>query len=619
MDRSSRFAHDARELTRNDSTGSRGPSERSVRIRIARVLAVGFFFVLAGLWFARPLFLHLDDALPFGTTPDVHYQLGKNELPVRPSDIHQVLFHQWLFTDNLAHARNPFANPYEFQPLNTRKLHWLGVWGFPMQLLHALWSWSSPVLALNLVLLATFPITGLVQYALLRRLALRPSLALLGAGLFTFALGRRVQLFCGHMNGALYFTLPLTVLLYLIAVQRCSWRWSCAAGLSVLLWALGEWHMFYFSSLFMPAVVLAIVMASMQGRELRDARRALMHALPLLAGAALGAAYLLYYRAQFIVGSTAEHRTWDELAANSPAPRFLLDASQHLQKPIMFGTDVESAVALELPSLIVLAFALIALAIPKLRGSSTMWMSQERAFLLPVLLCSGLVFALLTTGAHGARVLGLYTVLHRYLPHFDTIRVPGRMIYVVYFALATCLPMSLELVLSGALARSSRAARWGGLVIAGALLAHPIVRAPGVLLSGVLSQSALAPLRAAVPVSDPVLLLPVMGASASASSLAEHFIVATQRATLNGYAPNAPAAAAQLLDELKTLNTGELSREAHNALWTIGVRHVVQLEGIDFLRPSGAVPGYIEALIRKGIVAEIEHTPAYRHLILLAP
>lgn len=65
---------------------------------------------------------------------------------------------------------------------------------------------------------------------------------------------------------------------------------------------------------------------------------------------------------------------------------------------------------------------------------------------------------------------------------------------------------------------SSKRERTG--TLAALLIAHPIARAPGVLLSGVLSRDALAPVRAAVRPEEPVLLLPVTGAAASASSFA---------------------------------------------------------------------------------------------------
>lgn len=580
-----------------------------------RALALCAFFLLAGLWFTRPLFLHLDHALPYGTTPDVQYRLDASGLQVRPADIHQVLFHQWLFADNLANGRSPFANVYEFQPLNTRELHWLGVWGFPMQLLFTLLASLSPVVALNLVVIATYPITGLVQYALLRRLAVRPSLALLGACLFTFALARRVQLACGHMNGALYFLLPLTLLLYLIAIESRSWRWSVASGLSVVLWALGEWHMFYFSGLFVPVLVLAIIAAAWRDGAPQSARSRVLLALPMLGGFVLGAAYLLWYRSQFIVGSTAEHRNWGDMAINSPPLRMLFDASKHLQQPVMFGSEVESAIALDPASLFVLALTLSVLTARRFRGRT----HALHRLLLPVLLVLGALFALLSTGAHGAKIFGLYKLLHQYLPHFDTIRVPGRMIYLVYFSLAVSLPLALERVLAGAATHTPIAARWIESIVVCTLVAAPLVRAPGALLSGVLSRSELAPLRAAVGPEEPVLLWPITGAGASSSSFAEHFIVATQRRTLNGYAPNAPVTAEKMLEMLKPLNAGELPRAKHQELWALGIRQVIELKNIEFLRPTGADRKYIEELVQSLILKEVDETAAYRRFKLSPP
>jgi hypothetical protein len=596
-----------------------------------RIWLIGVFFLLAGLYFSRPLFQHMGDALPYGTTPDVAYGIDAGKLDVRPSDIHQVLFYQWLFVDNIRHARTPFANTYEFGPLNEKGLHWLGVWGFPMQLVYALFFWISPVVALNLVVLATFPITGLVHYALLRVCAVRPLFSFLGACIFTFALARRVQLFCGHMNGALYFLLSLSVLLYLLAMQRRSWKWSAAAAGSVVLWALGEWHMFYFSSLFFPLIVVVVLVARMLGEQRSERVRSLLLSAPLLLGVVAGGGYLLWYRAQVIVGSTAEHRSWGELAAHSPDPKYLLDDTRHLTGPVNLGAEVESAIAVDRSALISLAAAVLLLVALKLTRASrgqetaavggTPQLRLQRA-LLWTLTIAGLVFALLSTGSHGSKWLGLYAVLHKYLPHFAIIRVPGRMIYIVYFCLAVCLPIALE-QLWAAVERGRyervRVARYVGIALVAGLCAVPLVQAPGVLLSGVLSKRDLAPLRDPQHKRGAVLLLPIHGANASMSSLAEHFIVATRRRTLNGYAPNAPSGASKLLKELQSLHGGKLSRALHEQLWQLGVRDVVHLKRVSFQRVPNTKAKYLDRLVARNILKWVSENDGFVRYALVEP
>lgn len=598
-----------------------------------RIAALFVFYVLAALWFSRPLLQHMTEALPFGTTPEVAYGETAGQLKVRPADMHQVLFHQWLFFDNLVHGRNPFANVYEFGPLNTAKLHWLGVWGFPMQLLFFPLAFVSPVLALNVMLLATFPITGLVHYALLRTCAVRPSFAFLGSALFTFALARRVQMFCGHMNGALYFLLSLSALLYVRAWLRRSWGYALAAGASILLWALGEWHMYYFSALFLPFLGLALLDAEL-GRARRkwlSLRQLVWKSLPVLAGLALGGAYLLWYRSRVIVGTTAEHRSWGEMAGHSPSPIHLLADDRHIHNPVMFGADVESAIALGVSNLIVLGLVVCG-------DLGLSWLAARRglaraaapqatvqrlqAALLRYLLPAGAVFALLTTGAKGDSVVPLYSFLYRVLPHFNIVRVPGRMIYIVYFCVAVCLPLALERVYRRSLQLQPASQRWLGPCAAAlvfGLVAAASVDAPGVQLSAVLDPRAFAPLRERIPAAEPLLLLPVFAADASSGSLAEHFIVATQRPTLNGYAPNAPLAAAKTLAALRALNRGKLPKSLHEQLWQLGVRHVVRLSHVSFLRAPGGRPDYVKRLLRAHKIERVERTQAYQLFALRPP
>lgn len=589
-----------------------------------RVSLLVVFFLAAGAWFSRPLVMHLHTALPYGTTLAVDHGLDASSLAIRPADMHQVLFHQWLFADNLAHGRNPFANPYEFGPLNVEKLHWLGVWGFPAQLLFTMLAWISPVFALNAVLLSTFPVTGLTHYALLRACSVRPLFSFLGSALFTFALARRVQLFSGHMNGALYFTLSLTALLYVLAIRRRSWSWSALAGLSVFQWALGEWHMYYFSALFFPLFVIPVLVSEVKAGSFAALRPAIAKTLPLLAGVLAGGAYLLWYRARFIAGSSAANRTWADLAALSPDPKFLIADDHHLSTPVMYGADVESAIALGVPSLASLAVLLATDAFLRVRaGRSTVSARVKaeastgeplQAALLPWLLASGLLFALLSTGARGDRAVGLYSFLHGTLPHFDIIRVPGRMIYLVYFALAVAIPIALQRVV-GELTRiwpaSARGVRVAAVGVVVLLVAEPLLRAPGVLLSAVLRPPRLAALSQHIPPDEPVLLLPIYAAGSSQGSLAEHFIVATGRSTINGYAPNAPLEASELLEQLMSLNQGTLAPAAHRRLWELGVRHVVQLEGVKYLRPAGTRPGYLQSLERARVLERKAVTSDY--------
>lgn len=78
-------------------------------------------------------------------------------------------------------------------------------------------------------------------------------------------------------------------------------------------------------------------------------------------------------------------------------------------------------------------------------------------------------------------------------------------------------------------------------------------------------------------------------------------------------------AASELLERLQSLNAGELSHAGHQTLWKLGVHHVIVLEGIEFLRPTGVVPGFVESLLQKRIVREVERTAAYRRFELLPP
>jgi hypothetical protein len=125
----------------------------------------------------------------------------------------QSVYRFWLLGRQLEQSAAPWRDPYSFQPLVDPQPA-LGSWpyGIPFWPLEAA---AGPVIAWNVLLLASIVAAGLLTYGWLRTLSIRPAAAAIGGLAFAIA-PYRIEQSGGHLLGWIAVLLPLC----LLAIER---------------------------------------------------------------------------------------------------------------------------------------------------------------------------------------------------------------------------------------------------------------------------------------------------------------------------------------------------------------------------------------------------------------
>ena len=221
-------------------------------------LALFLFFTAIGIYDSYPLIRNLSTSFPYVFQPGAAY------LPLTAGDHLQTYYWFWLLKDNLFGQSSLFTNPYEFivsgRPLTG------GYVQFPFSLLFLPLSVFGDVEAHNLLIILSFPMTGLAMYYLLRQWVSSRAAALVGAVIFCSAPVRQAQLFSGHINGYIYFLLPLFLFFFEKGYREDRPWFFFPAGLCLLSLAPMEPHLVYYFTLFLGLYLPARILGGSYGR-----------------------------------------------------------------------------------------------------------------------------------------------------------------------------------------------------------------------------------------------------------------------------------------------------------------------------------------------------------------
>ncbi len=308
------------------------------------------------LWVTRPLLWHFSEAIPVGTTPRAPLALE-----YLTADSHQLLFYAWLFVRNVREHVFAFANTIELAPFNASGMHPMGSWSFPMQ---PLWwgltsSGLSSAAAYNVLVLASYPVTGLSMVFCLRRLGASRVAAFVGGVVYAFCVFRQVQLLGGHANGFLVWLVPWMMLA--VAEWRLKPSYACGLllGAALFAMALGEWHLFYYSALFVAVLVL-MWLAQHRRDGLGAMLRQLATLVPPAVLAIVGFAWVRYTQSFGMDQSAvASGRTADEALRFTLLPFDLFVPWVRFTRDVVFSHDIErrsSYVGLSVLAIVALAW-----------------------------------------------------------------------------------------------------------------------------------------------------------------------------------------------------------------------------------------------------------------------
>ena len=158
----------------------------------------------------------------------------------------QAVYRFWLVGHQIEQTATPWRDPYSFQPLVEPPLVLSGwPFGFPFWPLEAAF---GPIVAWNVLLLASIVAAGLATYAWLRAVGFRPMGAFVGGLVFAIAPYRLAQSGVGHLLGWMAVLIPLALWAFERARRAGPGRrrhaWGALAALALLsLPVSGQLHL----------------------------------------------------------------------------------------------------------------------------------------------------------------------------------------------------------------------------------------------------------------------------------------------------------------------------------------------------------------------------------------
>ena len=501
-------------------------------------MALAVLLLAVGAVVSRPLPRESSEGLPVG----LHRTVEDEILPPVASDTLQLYYHLWLAREVLRGSAPLLHDPYQFAADGVRWSAFPGFW--PLAVPFALLGPLGTVRAYNLLVLASFPLSGLAGFALARRYTTDVPGAVVSGVAFALVPHRLHPLFEGHPAG---FAAPL-VPLALFGLD-VAWRegrpWGgVVGGAAVLGLAMLEPHYLY-----VTVGLVLLYLAVWWARHDRAAPRRRAAWLWLGGLAAGGLLWAALFRITLIAGSVIE------------GGRTLADVRSYAPVPAVLGSWDTYGGRL-LPVL-----ALLALGVPDGR------VGPVRLFYGGVAL-AGVALGLGPVGLAAP----LYEALHRWLPFFALIRNLERFRILTILGLTVLAGWAL-----GAVVRRmpGRLGPWVAALSVGAVLLDvapwdgvTVMRVPDYPVYGTIRTEA-----------RRVLYVPLTAGDEVAGALALYHTTRTRVPMLNGYSPLAPGGhEARVVEPFLALNAGDLGRAEHERLRALGVTHVV----LDGRGPSGS-------------------------------
>ena len=455
-----------------------------------------------------------------------------------PGDHAQTVYRFWLVGHQLEHGRAPWSDPYSFQPVVEPQLN-LGGWpfGLPFWPLDAL---LGPVVAWNLLLLATIVLAGLLTSAWLRNLGVAAPAAVLGGLAFAVAPYRLTQS-GGHLLGWAALFIPLA----LWAFERS----RTAAGRG----AAHGW------GLVVAAALTSIVLAGQLNLAVGAIPFLLAYAaarfrrIPFvwtIGGAVVAAGLGIAIQKLVIAESTASQgRSLAEVTKYSASWLDLISRWR------LVGLEQFVYLGWLTPLLAVVGLLLIARRRPRLA------LVLALAAVVPMLLALG-------TSLPG------YAGLHEHFPALRFTRVPGRFVPIADLAVAA----GAAFAVAAGLERVSGRVRSAAIAVALALVAADLFVFP--LRASAADQGNAAYARLADAGPGRILEFPVFPPGEGAGSAYYAYEVQAPRERPTGYSTVAPRAADRVAAGLARLDCGIWLPGDEARLRSLGVRFVLFHEGL---------------------------------------
>jgi hypothetical protein len=498
---------------------------------------------LVALYGAAAFVATLPASLDFGSAFIADGADGEGEPAA--GDHLQAVYRFWLVGHQLARGAAPWVDPYSFQPLVEPQAVLAG-WPFGL----AFWALEAafgPVIAWNLLLLATIFAAGLLTYGWLRELDLPPAAAALGGLAFALAPYRLAQSGT-HLLGWIAVLLPLALFAYersRRANGRAAHLWGALAALSVVSIPLsGQVH------LALGAIPFVAVYVAVRATRLP----AMWAGAGLLAAVAAGLAIHL----AIVRGSAeSEGRSLQEVGEYSAGLWNLVSRWQPAQ-PERF---------------VYLGWLVPLLAVA---GAVVLWRAGQRS-LTAVLGAAAILPVLLALGTN----LPLYELLWNNFPPLHFPRVPGRLMPIADLALAALAAVAGARVLAASGRRAGVATAALLALVAADLLVFPLRPSDADEGNGAYSALAAEP-------AGRVLELPLFEPGIHFGSVYDYYQLQATRERPGGYSTLVPRPAYDFYFLRNRLSCGVWLPGDEETLAEMGIRQVTFHAG---MYEQGEVPG----------------------------
>jgi len=193
---------------------------------LATLLPLGCYTLLA-LVVTFPLALHLGQSIVGNRFGAVDGFLG--------------IWNTWWAAQALKGAHDPFFTPLLFYP-DGLDLFWQTL-SLPQTLLVApLTLLAGPLVAYNILILASFVLSGYATFLFVRYITGSAAAGLIGGAIYSLAPFHMQKVLDAQLEVAATQWVPLYLLALHILLERRRWRWALLAG-ALLLWVgLGTWY-----------------------------------------------------------------------------------------------------------------------------------------------------------------------------------------------------------------------------------------------------------------------------------------------------------------------------------------------------------------------------------------
>jgi hypothetical protein len=219
---------------------------KTARKKVLEITVVCLIFLILALIDTYPLINYIDKGMPYASYPAEGHEITYTA----HGDYLQLYYHLWLFKDALFGDTPFFRNPYEFSageniwPTFTTQ-------ALPLSFFYAILSPFGEVTAYSLLVIASYILAGLSGYLLVKLFTGSSIAGILGGVIFSLFPYRTGVLLGGHSAGFVFFLLPLTLYFLESSFRKKSWIYSIGAGLTIASMSFLEYHLFYYTLLFL--------------------------------------------------------------------------------------------------------------------------------------------------------------------------------------------------------------------------------------------------------------------------------------------------------------------------------------------------------------------------------